>query len=200
MPVVSFADIDPRLWVSFVNTRFRENDRWIDLLASFEDFVDWLVQRRVLEPNIGEMMMSTWQGTAEAERTWRQASRFRGELARLAELTLAAVPLDPVIIEQVNRMLSSAPVVTRFVSSGDSVEEVLTLDPAPQSLLYPIALTAGRTLARPEGFLLKKCANEECSRLFVDLTRNHSRRWCSMAVCGSQAKARAYYHRHRDAV
>lgn len=89
-----------------------------------------------------------------------------------------------------------APSVAQFHPVDGATREVPTLDPVPGGLLYPIALTAGRALAQSERFLLKKCANQVCSRVFVDLTRNHSRRWCTMSVCGNPAKARAYYRRH----
>ena len=36
-----------------------------------------------------------------------------------------------------------------------------------------------------------------CGWFFLDTTKNKSRRWCSMAMCGNPAKARAYYRRRR---
>jgi predicted RNA-binding Zn ribbon-like protein len=33
--------------------------------------------------------------------------------------------------------------------------------------------------------------------MFLDLSRNHSRRWCDMTSCGNRAKARRYYTRHK---
>jgi predicted RNA-binding Zn ribbon-like protein len=43
---------------------------------------------------------------------------------------------------------------------------------------------------------LKACGQETCRWAFYDRTKNHSRRWCSMADCGNRAKARAYRERH----
>jgi predicted RNA-binding Zn ribbon-like protein len=39
---------------------------------------------------------------------------------------------------------------------------------------------------------LKACAAEDCQWAFYDSSRNHSRTWCSMEVCGNRAKTRAY--------
>ncbi|MCF6525024.1 CGNR zinc finger domain-containing protein [Streptomyces sp. JJ36] len=39
---------------------------------------------------------------------------------------------------------------------------------------------------------LKRCANQGCGEVFWDTSRNHSRRWCSMQVCGNRAKARRH--------
>lgn len=42
---------------------------------------------------------------------------------------------------------------------------------------------------------IKECSN--CGWLFLDTTKNGKRRWCSMEDCGSNVKAREYYHRHK---
>jgi len=46
---------------------------------------------------------------------------------------------------------------------------------------------------------LKMCAERSCSWVFHDASRNRSRRWCSMEVCGNRAKTRAYRERRRGA-
>ena len=46
---------------------------------------------------------------------------------------------------------------------------------------------------------MKACANHGCRWLFYDHSRNRSRTWCSMDICGSQAKMRAYRDRRRAA-
>ena len=43
---------------------------------------------------------------------------------------------------------------------------------------------------------LKACRAEGCGWAFYDHARNHSRLWCSMAVCGNRTKARSYRRRH----
>jgi predicted RNA-binding Zn ribbon-like protein len=43
---------------------------------------------------------------------------------------------------------------------------------------------------------LKACREHACEWAFFDQTRNHSRAWCDMQVCGNRAKARTYRRRH----
>jgi predicted RNA-binding Zn ribbon-like protein len=43
---------------------------------------------------------------------------------------------------------------------------------------------------------LKACRADRCGWAFYDHARNHSRLWCSMAVCGNRTKARTFRHRH----
>lgn len=51
-----------------------------------------------------------------------------------------------------------------------------------------LSLLAGETRRR-----LRICPN--CNWLFVDQSRNSSRRWCDMAVCGNRRKASRHYRR-----
>jgi predicted RNA-binding Zn ribbon-like protein len=73
-----------------------------------------------------------------------------------------------------------------------------TLDPL-QRLLWPIARSAVDLLTSPDLGRLKICASGTCRWLFVDFSKNATRRWCSMADCGSRAKMRRQYARRRAA-
>jgi predicted RNA-binding Zn ribbon-like protein len=83
--------------------------------------------------------------------------------------------------------------------------EVETLQPrfAPRSrtsccLLVDAVLDA-LDLVRESPGRVRECADARCPVLFLDTSRNRSRRWCSMERCGARAKASAYYQRHRAA-
>ena len=58
------------------------------------------------------------------------------------------------------------------------------------------AATARSGGPRPEPERLKICPN--CQWLFLDRSRNRSRAWCDMAVCGNRAKASRHYRRNRE--
>jgi predicted RNA-binding Zn ribbon-like protein len=64
-------------------------------------------------------------------------------------------------------------------------------DPCPVDLAT--ARSALRLACPPEPERLKICPN--CEWLFIDQSRNRSRTWCDMTVCGNRAKARLHYHR-----
>lgn len=44
---------------------------------------------------------------------------------------------------------------------------------------------------------VKRCAGEDCERLFFDRSKNKSRRWCEMNHCGMLLKSKRYYDKHR---
>jgi predicted RNA-binding Zn ribbon-like protein len=53
-----------------------------------------------------------------------------------------------------------------------------------------------RLLAMPDEGRMKICGN--CGWLFIDRSKNKSRAWCDMAVCGNRAKANRHYHRKKE--
>lgn len=65
--------------------------------------------------------------------------------------------------------------------------------------LMVAAVLDALALAREARGRVRECAAPECGALYVDTSRNGSRRWCSMERCGARAKASAYYRRHRRA-
>jgi predicted RNA-binding Zn ribbon-like protein len=67
----------------------------------------------------------------------------------------------------------------------------------PLRPLRPVDYDAGRLLLSTEARLVKECPG--CGWLFVDRSRNQSRRWCDMQVCGSRSKMRRYHEARRAA-
>lgn len=65
--------------------------------------------------------------------------------------------------------------------------------------LWPTAYAAATLLTEGELARVKECGNDDCSWLFVDMSKNRSRRWCDMKDCGNRAKARRHYRRKKKA-
>ncbi len=53
-----------------------------------------------------------------------------------------------------------------------------------------------RLIAMPDPERMKICRN--CGWLFIDRSKNRSRAWCDMAVCGNRAKASRHYRRRKE--
>ena len=64
-------------------------------------------------------------------------------------------------------------------------------------VLWPIALSAADLLTSGNQGAIRACAGQGCDWLFLDTSRNHNRRWCSMDECGNRSKARRFYARKR---
>lgn len=65
--------------------------------------------------------------------------------------------------------------------------------------LWSVALSATELLTASECTRVKECGTDNCNWLFLDASKNKSRRWCEMKECGNRAKARRYYAKRRSA-
>ncbi|HWU62536.1 MAG TPA: CGNR zinc finger domain-containing protein [Ensifer sp.] len=81
---------------------------------------------------------------------------------------------------------------------ADLLEEVAQALRAGQAgdLDFSTAMSALRLVSPARTGALKICPN--CEWLFLDRSKNKSRAWCDMAVCGNRMKARLHYHRKRQ--
>jgi predicted RNA-binding Zn ribbon-like protein len=100
-------------------------------------------------------------------------------------------------------------ILTRISREGASAAAAITLRPAPAGIQRVIdvedagidvvrlrlADAALALLTSTELTRLKSCP--ECGWFFLDSSKNRSRRWCSMQMCGAPAKSRAYYYRQK---
>ena len=68
----------------------------------------------------------------------------------------------------------------------------------PALPLWLLSLSAASLMTSEEMHLLRECGNTECRWLFVDTSKNHTRRWCDMKICGNRMKARRFKAVHKD--
>jgi predicted RNA-binding Zn ribbon-like protein len=68
---------------------------------------------------------------------------------------------------------------------------------SPDALLLPIASAMADLICAEDFSHVRACEGSSCTLLFIDRTRGHARRWCSMAVCGNRAKQAAHRERTR---
>ena len=102
-------------------------------------------------------------------------------------------------LDHLNRSLRAREGYSEIVRTKDGYDTRFRprLD-EPAHLLVAIAESAARLLSEGDPALLRKCQNPRCILFFYDTTKNHRRRWCSMAGCGNRAKVAAFYQRNRQ--
>lgn len=69
--------------------------------------------------------------------------------------------------------------------------------PAEREPLVRLAIAWSELTTTGDAVRLKRCAEHTCGWVFWDVSKNRSRRWCSMKVCGNRNKSRAYAARTR---
>lgn len=82
------------------------------------------------------------------------------------------------------------------VDCGTLNSEFLPEGVSTRCLFVPVVLDAV-AVARDHPARVRVCAAEDCDVVYLDTSRNASRRWCAMERCGARAKASAYYRRQR---
>jgi predicted RNA-binding Zn ribbon-like protein len=111
---------------------------------------------------------------------------------------------DGVDLEVLNRALAesmSHARVTQAAADGDGPSFAWSwsgLDTDLKAPLWPVARAAAALLTSPQLVRVRDCADVTCGFLFIDHSKNASRRWCDMGECGNQAKARRFRERKRS--
>ena len=68
-----------------------------------------------------------------------------------------------------------------------------------RQIVWPVVRSAANLLTGERLARVGQCADDRgCGYLFIDTSRNRSRRWCSMESCGNRAKVQRYYGRQRE--
>lgn len=163
----------------FVNTLDREEG--VELLEEPADLRRWLAHH-------GLAAASTPIGAAGFRRALAVREAFRAVLH-----SNNGAPLDRAAIGTLDAAARDAELTVRWDESGHA-----ELAPARKGLEGALGtLLAIAYRARVEGTWerLKACPEESCGWAFYDRSRNRSSTWCSMAVCGNRAKARAFRER-----
>jgi predicted RNA-binding Zn ribbon-like protein len=120
---------------------------------------------------------------------------LREATTRLLDAHLDSAPAEPEDLASVSRAWRAALAVA---DAPASLPLRPTIDPSTLPLVAAcLSLTVADLLREPDLSALRRCDGEACGWLFLDTTRNHSRRWCDALDCGNRARVRAYSRRHR---
>jgi predicted RNA-binding Zn ribbon-like protein len=184
------------LCLDLVNTEPRREGGRVDLLPAFGSLVGWLREAGALPGPAARRALERWDGSEGGAAALAEARWLRAALRAAAERLAAGEPAGDAVVRAVNRVLAAAPACSRLVRRGGKL--VTRREPVSSSavqLLLPVAESAAWLLEHGDPSLVRRCDGVECVLVFYDITRNRSRRWCSMEGCGSRAKAGAYYRR-----
>jgi len=134
---------------------------------------------------------------AEADRVIAEAHRLRDALFALF---YPDQPNRDEALAVLNRHVVCARARQVLVSSDGGFGFAFRPDDAMdlERPLWPIALSGAELLTSPGLARVRACSNDPtCTWLFVDESKNHSRRWCSMRDCGNRVKAKRHYEKKR---
>jgi predicted RNA-binding Zn ribbon-like protein len=179
------------LALDFVNTVSGMRDfNPIERLPGWAELVEWAEQAGLLKSGHQP------RGSPEA---LAQAIAVREALHDVVVCSLEQREPDPEPLAELNRWVADALAHRHLKPTGSGRFAIEYDREGPLWFLRPVAADAAELL---QGELERVRMCEEsvegrCAWLFLDTTRNHSRRFCSMKDCGNRAKQRRFQQRKR---
>lgn len=195
-----FTFVGSHLALDFANTvDWRGSDRPHDKLESYTHLVSWAHHAGILDDRrslyLAEVQAARMEESSQALRTAKDLRETIHRLITAEALGWGSARED---LDVLNRILREYLLNLRIAYSPPIFRLRWGDDDLLDRPLWPVAWAAVHLLISPDLARVKQCASADgCGRLFLDLSRNQSRRWCSMRSCGNTAKARRHRERRR---
>lgn len=160
-----------------------------DYVSTFPDALQFAEAAEVISPAEARRLTALPPG-AEL----RRLRDLRIRLERMLRAVQEERSPSPEDLEALAGDAAEAAEAARLRSESGRLRRVIDSDAAGAATVRyrlvdaMVALLTSERLTR-----VRRCPS--CGWFFIDTTKNRSRRWCSMAMCGSAVKARNYYWR-----
>ena len=163
----------------------------LELVPDWTTLVDWAEAAGLIDTDLAQQCRDAGEGRGRKLLAWFR--RLRSSLRNVLESDdddAAAAALDDAVAA-VSVRLSYRP--------GQPPHEMPIDASGPLERLRLALATTALDATRLERSRVRRCGSPRCVLLYYDTTKNRSRRWCDMAVCGNRAKASAHYQRAKHA-
>ena len=182
-----------RLSLALVNSvLWRRSDSPIEVLTGYPQLADLIGQAGWLDP--APLVAAAEADPDCAVQALGRAIVLREALFPLFSAVAAGQEPTPDDRAVLNASMSES---LQQLEIGESLT-VTWSDPASLELpRWQAAASAGQVLTAQDLSRLKQCPGERCGWVFVDESRNRSRRWCEPTQCGNRERVRAHYRRTR---
>ena len=168
-----------------------------DFLPAYRDLVRFAKQSRVLPTQSARNLVAAGlRNPQKANAVLRGAVMLREAIYRIFSNVAAARIADSHDVALVKKFVDEAWKHRELIAAGRSFrwEWRQTKDAdALAYMLWPIAQSAADLMTSDKRNSVRQCGADDCAWLFLDESRNHSRRWCDMKTCGNRQKARRHY-------
>lgn len=179
------------LCLDFTNTvSTRKPVKGEEYLNTWGDFALWVRRLGVLS----EAEFQVWEkmppGDMDEVRALREA------IYDLFDYHAKKGIIHPAHLDTLNGFLHEVYMYTCIKLTDSGLQRGIFKKTYLEKPLWLIALSAESLLLSDRLHRVKACDN--CGWLFLDTSKNATRRWCNMHTCGSQTKAKAWYYRKKE--
>ena len=187
-----------RLSLDFANTAdWHATDQPFEFLTSYSELVAWSQHVSILTaPKAQHLLEEAARRPAEASAVLARTIALREAVYRLFSAISHGLSPQADDLAILNAELSTVLSHSQIVLTAEGFAwNRLGDEDALDQMLWPVVHDAAELLTSDELNRVGQCVDDRCGWLFLDLSRNRSRRWCSMKDCGNRAKARRHYRR-----
>lgn len=188
-----------RLCLDFVNSTGQHADPAADHLRSYADLLAWSLDVSLLtSAEADELYTQSQAHPAEAAAVFAMAFELRAAIFAVLSSAASQQPPPAAALATLNEALAEVQGHLRLTADEAGARWTWVYSPTDLAqMLGPVVWSAVEVLQSADRADLRVCEGHDCDWVFLDTSRNHSRRWCSMQSCGNRAKARRHYHRGR---
>lgn len=189
-----------RLSLDFANTAdSHASEHPVEFLTNYAELVAWSQHVGILSQDQGDhLLRGAARHPSNARSVLRRTLALREAVYRIfSAVSHGQQPLEA-DLAALNDELSWALKRSRLALLEDGFAwQWAGEEHALDRMLWPVVRDAADLLTSGDLTRVGQCGDQECGWLFVDMSRNRSRRWCSMEYCGNRAKARRFYRRSK---
>jgi predicted RNA-binding Zn ribbon-like protein len=168
-------------------------------LIEYADLIEFGRSAGTISPSQGRRLIGEAEREpARAAAVLRRAISLREAIWRVFDAFAKNARAEPTDLATIHEEELAALRHARFQPSAADVDYAWSDELPLDRPLWAIARSAA-DLRRSRGDLsrVRECGSATCEWLFIDKSRNHTRRWCAMNDCGNVAKVRRFRARQR---
>ena len=169
-----------------------------DYLHNFMDLIQWGQKAGlVTAEQANQLSLYAEQHADKAAKVFAFAIQVRESIYRIFSNLYAGSPVPDEDLSLLNSVASDAMAHLQLTAlNGEYRWQFPPNIEATNLILWTVGRAASDLLTSSRVSRVRECEDDRgCGYLFIDQTKNHSRRWCSMESCGNRAKARRHYSR-----
>jgi predicted RNA-binding Zn ribbon-like protein len=182
------------LCLDFVNTVESRLSNPVDLLQTYHDLLVWGQQAQLLTDTQAQRLHEKARvHPDQAISVLHWAFNVRELLYRIFQEIFHGKKPGDVDMTVFNKELAGAMSHACLISGHEDFIWGWNEQDALESIVWSVIRSAADLLTSTELKDVRMCAADNCGWLFLDTSKNHSRRWCDMKTCGNRAKAKKHY-------
>jgi len=184
--------------IAFANTVSNYHaDDTADILNSYTDLVRWAQEAEILsDEEARRLLESSSQRPGEAGAVLNDAKQLRRTVYSIfSDIAQMRAPSDEDVAELNSRLTKVLPHLRISQQGSDYFWDWEDKSNDLDGMLWSVIRCAANLLCSGELGRLSECNSETCTWLFLDRSKNVSRKWCDMDTCGNRAKSRRHYAR-----